>query len=304
MTFRQFSLRSYLSSITPMDIINPFLSPTSGLQFRLSPLPTVILSNMLSIKELNQSAEKLFGMRRDSVLDKNFLEISKSRNIVTLLEESVNFILSGNVYELKEKLSIENNQGDLQYKLVCHPISSASALKGISDMIAIVFIPYDQSNEQKSISNVTDNISSAGQSVIKNSSPLNLSSAEVFQLLPATLWWMNSNHIFKGCNIEACRIFGVKSPREFIGRDIFDLGKINDWPQLNMQAFYDGDERVIKTGVSEFNTDVVFPQGKSAPPIRQYGIRKPIFNRQGKVIALMWAGIEIDLLENRFKLNI
>ncbi len=289
-----------------MNTINPFLSPLSGMQFYLDPQPKIILSNILVIKEINQSAEILFGVRKKEVLDTNFLEICNDRGIILAIQKNIEFIISGNIYELKEKLFIKNKEPELEYKIVCCPISSASAPNGIYDMITVIFVSavHIELNEQVVAPDKANTALLDDNSVTENYSLLNLSNAEAFQILPASLWWMNRDHIYKGCNLEACYVVGAKSIQEFIGRDIFDLAKINDWPLFKAQEIYDIDERVMATGIPEFNIESIMPQGNDAPPIHQYGIRKPIFNRHGKVIALMGGGLKIDSYGGRFNLKI
>lgn len=256
-----------------MNIINPFLNPSSGVQFYHSPEPSFVLSNTLLIKEINQSAETLFGIRKNEALGENFLKICKDRNIVSLIQDHLKFILSGNVYEL------ENKNGESIFKIKCHPISDPSLPKGIYNMIIVVFSEANKEN----------GLSIHDISIHQNYSPMNFLMKEALQIAEIGFYCMNRDHIYLDCNPWTCHFVGAKFPEEVKGRNIFELAKVYDWPQHVAQEIYHVDEGIMAIGIPRFNIPTILPQGPNLPPVYQYNTKYPIFNRQGKVTGLVGA---------------
>lgn len=122
----------------------------------------------------------------------------------------------------------------------------------------------------------------------------------VFQNFPVSISWMDRNHVFQGCNLEAMRLVGVKSSQEFIGRTILDFAKMNDWPPTKAQEIYDQDERIMKTGIPEAQIEDIMPQGAKAAPIYQAGAKKPIFDQNGQVIGLIAVGLYTGEVGSRY----
>lgn len=294
-----------------MNVINPFISPSSGLTFHLSSNPEVILSNMLLIKEINKAAEDLFEVKKREVIEKSFLEICKDRNLFASIEQQLSFILSGHIYEPRERLIIANKEGKAKYKFECHPMRTSRASMGLFDLIAIVCtqIPdYKMDNLEMASDNL--NLASTFTSlptdklVVKSHSTLNITLEEAFNMAPCSLCWMNRNHIYLGCNLEACRAANINSPKEFIGKNAFDIVKMQNWPESKAQEIYDVDERIMHTGIAEFDIQDIMPQINQEASIHQRSAKKPIFDANGQVIGLMTSGLYFGQANDQFRLKV
>lgn len=125
----------------------------------------------------------------------------------------------------------------------------------------------------------------------RNHPTVHLGFKEALQLMPCSIWWMDRNHIYIGCNIECCDICEVDSPNEIIGKDIYEAAKMPDWTHFKAKNVYDLDEFIMQTGIPEFNVENVVPQTNRAS-IRQLASKKAIFNINNEVIGLMGAGID------------
>ncbi len=123
----------------------------------------------------------------------------------------------------------------------------------------------------------------------------------IFKHFPVSIWWMDRNHIYRGCNLENCRIAGVNSPDEFIGKNVFDIEKNLNLPQSRSQAVYDLDEYIMQTGVPQKNIhNAVLQTNEGA--LHQVSLRQPIFNKDGQVIGLIGIGISNAELGDQPKL--
>lgn len=121
---------------------------------------------------------------------------------------------------------------------------------------------------------------------------INLQVEQVFLNLPCSLWWMDRNHTYLGCNKECCGVTQLK-PQEILGRNILDMAQeIDSFPFKALAVeIYNIEERIMISGNPEYDTRVVVPQGYGNPPINQLCARKPIVNIKGEVIGLLGAGI-------------
>lgn len=143
---------------------------------------------------------------------------------------------------------------------------------------------YDQQFKVK-----VDNFSE-DRFIIKDQT-VNVGFREAFQMMPCSLFWMDKEHRYLGCNQENCRVLGIYSQRELIGKTILEVAKIKRWPSMRAENIYDLDESIMHTGISEYSIENITPQGEKVPALRQIVAKKPIFDSKGDVIGLMGAAI-------------
>lgn len=288
-----------------MNVINPFLGPSAGLQFYLSAKPQIIISRAFLVQEINQSAEMLFEVNKSQVLGKNFLEVCKDRNLMAELEQNLNFMFFGNVYQPKEHLLIKNREGTFSVKLSCHPMRKNAATTGSYDLIAIACTSTPLLN--KNINELhKDNFTKkdTNRFQVSNYADINVTADDMILFAPGSFWLINRDHIVLKCSLEACRVCGMSSPQEAIGKTILDFAKNLDWPMNTAQDIYNEDEEVMLAGVPKFCTQTIMPQGKSASPVSQIGAKKPVFDLSGKkVVGLIGIGVWDGGFGERFRLK-
>lgn len=118
----------------------------------------------------------------------------------------------------------------------------------------------------------------------------NLEVEQVFLNLPCSLWWIDRNHLYLGCNIECCGLVRL-NPQEFLGKTVIDVAREHDVLKPLVKQIYDIDERIMQSGVAEFQLEYVVPQGLGQAPMRQLSAKKPIFNARHEVVGMLGAGI-------------
>lgn len=265
-------------------VINPLLDVPSFINFENYHEPQIVLSNILTIKEINRAAEKLFGKSRNQALEKSLSEIC-DKKIYSLIQDQIKFILSGNKYEIEEKLLIKNqNNESVFYRIICQPIASPVCPKGLYDMIKMNFSLISSDDNKKILSK---------ESFSQNFTPMNFTLEDAFNIAEASIFWMDTDQIYRGGNPWACHLARVKSSDELAGRTLLDIFKMNNWSEFEAHKIYEQDREAIKTQTPEYKIENILPQGADAPPIHQASVKYPIVNAQGKTIYLI--GVAIGL---------
>ena len=114
----------------------------------------------------------------------------------------------------------------------------------------------------------------------------------IFNELPALIYWKNRAGIYQGCNNAILQLFNLSSSAELIGKTIYDLDpknakQVDEIDQTIMQL--DSAKIVEQTGVD--------PRGQEAIYLT---CKAPLHDEQGKVIGLI--GISLDIT-HRIKLE-
>lgn len=128
------------------------------------------------------------------------------------------------------------------------------------------------------------------QFILGNHPTLNFSWGEIFQILPCSIWWLDINQQYIGCNLEYCRTIGVYSQIELIGKTILDIGEIKNWPQGKAMNIFNLDSLLIRSPGVTYNVENIIPQGEKAS-IRQVIAKKTLLNEKGEVDGLLCVAI-------------
>ena len=97
--------------------------------------------------------------------------------------------------------------------------------------------------------------------------------------MPHHVYWMNKDNIYLGCNDVQAKRFGLNSPKEIVGRSIYEL-----FPQGRTDALAKNNKQVIKLGIPKtFEESYVTPDGNV---INYLSFNSPL-NHNVKIIVII-----------------
>lgn len=136
-----------------------------------------------------------------------------------------------------------------------------------------------------------DNLTS-DQFILPNHPTIKFSWSEIYHMLPCSIWWLDKDHRYRGCNTEYCRTIGVYSQMELIGKTILDVGRMKNWPAGRAENIQNLDITCTtrSKGVT-YNIENVIYQGKNLPSIRQIIAKKTLLDKNGAVDGLLCVAI-------------
>lgn len=104
--------------------------------------------------------------------------------------------------------------------------------------------------------------------------------------IPAGIWIIDRNHIFRAANFHAVRGIGVSTYEELIGKTVFDFSYLPVWSSKLAQSKYHTDEMIMQNGAVDRYTQNV-PLSSNFPfTMQAKWLKKSIFNSDGNVIGL------------------
>lgn len=105
-----------------------------------------------------------------------------------------------------------------------------------------------------------------------------------------TFYWMDKNSTVLGCNRMQATLFGLDSPADFIGKDVYYLGKLNGWDRAVCDKIRENDIEVMRTGETISHEENVSLYGKQHVFL---SYKTPLQNEQGKVLGIF--GFSVDI---------
>lgn len=109
---------------------------------------------------------------------------------------------------------------------------------------------------------------------------------EILSNLPNSVYWKDTRGVYLGANIHAARMIGLESISDIIGKTDYDL-----FSKEEADKFKENDAIVIATGKEIcIEEEVISCCGEK---LLQLSTKKPIINRDGKIVGVM--GITIDI---------
>lgn len=143
---------------------------------------------------------------------------------------------------------------------------------------------------------------SPDQFILKNHPTINFKWSEMLHMFPASIWWIDRDHKYRGANLAYCRTINKKLfPTELIGKTIIDIGKMSNWPESKSKNIRDLDESLMSMNHIGYNVENIIPQGKDVSSIRQIIAKKPILDKNGKVVGLMCVAVYNGLFGEKSK---
>lgn len=107
-----------------------------------------------------------------------------------------------------------------------------------------------------------------------------------------SFYWLDKNSIIQGCNDQQALLFGFKNRYDLIGKNIFDIGRILEWPEEIAQDIRQHDLQVMRMKETIFIEEIIFIRRE-----KRYfrSSKSPIFNDAGEIVGLLGISTEITL---------
>lgn len=112
----------------------------------------------------------------------------------------------------------------------------------------------------------------------------------IIAILPGSVYWMNKEHIYLGCNESMRQLLKLPSRQDFVGKTYHEL-----YDKVSSAIYQKADHEVMTTGISiSAEEPLSFPDGSK----RIYLSNKvPIFAKDGSIIGML--GISIDITDRK-----
>jgi two-component system, OmpR family, aerobic respiration control sensor histidine kinase ArcB len=112
----------------------------------------------------------------------------------------------------------------------------------------------------------------------------------ILNVMPASIYWMDKNRRYLGCNRRNAKLLQLNHPSKFVGKTIFDFLETSA-----ARAVDATDKKVIKTGKPlRLEETAVDPDGKKSVYLTH---KVPVISSQGETIGM--AGVSLDITERK-----
>lgn len=114
---------------------------------------------------------------------------------------------------------------------------------------------------------------------------------ELVNLIPAALFWKDSDGVFLGCNIKFAILAGLTNTADIVGKTDFDLPWAN-----KAKAYRSDDAQVIRSGIPKLNIEetLILDDGKRLVLLTS---KTPLFSHEGNAMGIL--GIFQDITERK-----
>lgn len=109
-----------------------------------------------------------------------------------------------------------------------------------------------------------------------------------------TFYWMDRNSTVLGCNQMQAALFGLSKPEDFIGKDVYYLGKINGWDKSLCDKIRENDILVMQTGKTISHEEEVYLHGEKKFFL---SYKTPLKNEEGDVLGVF--GFSVDITDQK-----
>ena len=109
----------------------------------------------------------------------------------------------------------------------------------------------------------------------------------ILSSIPNSVYWVNKDNVFLGCNAEHARVFGLRHEEEVIGKNCYDL-----MPKKYADAAIAANNEVMASGRSKiFEELAVLPDKKEAIFLSH---KSPLYNQQKEIVGVIGNSINIS----------
>jgi signal transduction histidine kinase/CheY-like chemotaxis protein len=112
--------------------------------------------------------------------------------------------------------------------------------------------------------------------------------------LPVNFYWSDLEGTFLGCNEMQALNFGVSSPEDFIGKNIYTFGEMHGWDRSLCDATRQNDLKVIATGQTLSKEEKTLKDGKDKIWL---SYKSPLFDENHSIIGVF--GFSVDITERK-----
>ncbi len=236
----------------------------------------------------------LGGLHPQKILGRTILEIAQNRDghwPKALTEEIYNaegHVLQTGDPESKVIHAFPPNPGEKPLYQLCNKVPLFDLKRTIIlGMIGVGILErqYNYPFKEK-LENLNPN-----EFIIKNHPKIKFGWSEMFHMLPCSIWWIDKDHKYRGCNLEYCRTLGIYSQMELVGKTILDVAKIKKWPAGRAENIVTLDTSCMLSSGVTYNIENVVYQGNKMPSIRQIVAKKTLLDKNGKVDGLLCVAV-------------
>lgn len=119
--------------------------------------------------------------------------------------------------------------------------------------------------------------------------------------MPGFAYWKNAHGYYCGCNQAILDDMGFESPRDIIGKNDKEIGKILGWPSELIASIINIDAEIIQTGIPQFNIKEIPIQNLDGKQFPLTSNKIPIFDNKGVVIGILGISLEMHTQKTPFK---
>ncbi|WP_131764412.1 PAS domain-containing sensor histidine kinase [Legionella drozanskii] len=220
----------------------------------------LVLSSQLHIEEINPTAIKILGWKKEEVYNKSIDSVFKQ-------------------YAMKPFIKSAEFTKNEKYT------SSALTHRGFKINWQIIPV-YDDENKKNSIFVIGKHTKDLTDKQVEY-----LQLENVVKYAPGLFYWKDKNSVYLGCNKEFANLAGLRSSDEVVGKTDFDL----IWKD-RAQLYVDVDQEVIKTGTARLNHEenIAVSQGQTITAITN---KVPMYDNHHNVIGIL--GITTNITEQK-----
>jgi two-component system, OmpR family, aerobic respiration control sensor histidine kinase ArcB len=256
----------------------------------------ICLSPALIVLALNPIAEKIFNCKQSDVIGTDFTSLCVNAHWSSFLIHHINQ-LRANQLPLQ---SLETIRGSEKISWV---ITRALDEKNQSVEFILIghyrngikLVPKNEPQSVKKVPNIDQILLMFHQAVTPQG--LEKSTLEygrsvyeymgnIIAAMPGSVYWMNREGIYLGCNDNMARLFNLKSREDIVGKTYHDL-----YDEKTASYYKKSDKRVMSTGESLLIEEPLYYPGKKKEIYLSNKV--PLHDKNGHVIGML--GISIDI---------
>ncbi|MEM9243097.1 MAG: PAS domain-containing protein [Pseudomonadota bacterium] len=117
---------------------------------------------------------------------------------------------------------------------------------------------------------------------------------DIIAAMPGSVYWLDKNNIYMGCNDEAAKILGLKSRHDVKGMTLYELKeKINTSLEV-IEVFRKSNDEVMRTGRPQFNVEEAPFTDNQGRVLYQLTNKVPLRDISGNITGVLCASIDIS----------
>jgi len=259
----------------------------------------IYLSLDFRIIEFNPIAEKIFGESRSNAIGQDYLELCRKTGIISPFFDDIPSLLAGEILVDIETICPQAAV-IFSWKVLCalngEKIADGYMLIG-QDVTELKQIKINfQKAEEYSLGTNRELAEFSrlvtGQTIDSETDPLEQTKniyryiENIVARMPVSVYWMNKQGVYLGCNDNFAALFNLKSRHDIIGKTYKDL-----YDEESGKFYQSVDKEVINTGIAKTLEEPLFyPDGSKTIWLSS---KVPLLNVSGQVIGMLGTSLEI-----------
>lgn len=257
------------------------------------------MSNIYLKNILNNLPEPIYWMDRNGVI----LGCNQAEADIFGFKTAQD-VIGKSIYDMAEILGWDKKIADdvrkndleiMQTKIAKSVEESAFSLEGkVRTFLSHKAPLYDEHNNVIGIIGTAVDISERKTNELAVQEQLRMSNIyleNILDNLPEPIYWIDENSVILGCNEAEAKIFGFKTAKEAIGKNMYDIAKILGWEREIPQILIKNDKEIMRTQTAKsVEESVLSLHGKARTFISH---KAPLFDENQNVIGIIGTSIDI-----------